>query len=129
MNWQKITIWTLVLSIVIYLSFYYIGSHIDKFCFPDHYECLVKLRFGVSYPIVILFKYIIFCCFLVFLLPIMYKKVLYLTCLILHIIVFCLTILLLPDTCGGFLCFDKVSTLKMIQPIYPIVLTPTLLIT
>lgn len=128
MNWQKITIWTLVLSVIIYFVFYYVSSNIDKFCFPDHYECLEKLKFGISYPIVILSRYFIFCCLLIVVLPTRYKKTLYLICLILNIFAVGSTFLLLPDTCSGFVCFYKAEGARMIQPLYPIILIPTLAI-
>lgn len=127
MNWQKITIWTLILSVIIYLTFYYIGNNIDKFCYPGHFDCLEKLKFGLAFSFVALFKYIILCLSVISLLPIRYKKSLYIGFIVVSTIVF-IFVFNMPDSCGSFMCFDKISGAVFARNLYPLVLIPILVI-
>lgn len=127
MNWQKITIWTLVLSVIIYLIFYYIGNNIDKFCYPYHFECLEKLKFGLSFSLVALFKYTIFSLVFILILPKRYKKSMYISFLAIFLIVN-IFVFILPNECRGYMCFDKVSGAVFARNLYPLVLIPILVI-
>ncbi len=128
MNWQKITIWTLILSLIIYLLFYYIASHTDKFCYEDHWDCYLKLRFAISFSFINLLEYIIPILLIVASLPSRYQRKMYISFIFVSVLVFIFVFILLPYECTGYMCFDKASGARFARNLYPLVLIPILVI-
>jgi hypothetical protein len=127
MNWQKITIWSLIISIIVYAIFYYIANNTGEFCYEDHWGCYEKLKFGLAFPIAHFLKYTIYSLIVIVLLPNRYKKTAYVTFSIISFFVF-VFVYILPIDCTGYMCFNKASGALFIRNLYPIVLIPTLII-
>lgn len=127
MNWQKITIWSLLVVVLFLILGYFVWYKFDVFCYPEHFECVSLLRFGFALTVIQIFKYTIFPLFLILILPIRYKKSAYIGFFLVFVIIN-VFVFILPNECTGYMCFDKASGARFARNLYPLVLIPILVI-
>jgi hypothetical protein len=127
MKIQKITFVILIVSVLLLALSYFVYRNIGSFCYPGNFDCVLRLKFGVSLSLAHLLPYVIANLIFILILKEKYKKFFFIFSVFLNIAIF-LLVFNLPYSCGGFLCFDKPDGAMFFRNLYPIVLVPTFII-